>query len=85
MHWRSTLEELILAGKLEPMVVADLDMVNMFGTVEWPSSRDALSEHFSEASPWTEWQHEEPCVTKLPSGATRTTDLGAEQGDVFGS
>jgi hypothetical protein len=85
VHWRSTLEELILAGKLEPMVVPDLDMVNMFGTVEWPSIRDALSEHFSEASPWTAWQHEEPCVTKLPSGATRTTDLGAEQGDVFGS
>ena len=36
-HFRSTVEETIKAGKGPVMVVADLDMKNFFGTVEWPS------------------------------------------------
>ena len=28
-----------LEGTLEPMVVADLHQVNMFGNIEWPSTR----------------------------------------------
>ena len=30
-HWRGTIEPLVLNGTLEPLVAADLDLVNMFG------------------------------------------------------
>ena len=35
-HWRGTIELLVLNGTLEPLVAADLDLVNMFGNAEWP-------------------------------------------------
>ena len=84
-HWRGLVEELITVGALEPMIAADLDLVNMFGNVEWPAIREAIQAHFSEASPWTCWQQEQPSVTTLPSGTEVATNRGAEQGDVFGS
>ena len=31
VHWRGTIEEMIKAGILEPMVALDVDNVNMFG------------------------------------------------------
>ena len=71
-HWRGTIEPLVLNGTLEPLVAADLDLVNMFGNAEWPHIRAALCTHFPEASAWTEWQHQ-------------STDRGAEQGDVLGT
>ena len=40
-HWRGTIEELIFAGDLEPMIAADLDLINMFGNAEWPAIRSA--------------------------------------------
>ena len=33
-HWRGTIEPLVLNGTLEPLVAADLDLVNMFGNAE---------------------------------------------------
>ena len=84
-HWRGTIEELILAGVLDPMIAVDIDLVNMFGNVEWSSIRAALQEHFPEALPWTSWQHQQPSATRLPSGTEFHTNKGAEQGDVFGS
>ena len=71
--------------KLEPLVAADLDLVNMFGNAEWPDIRAALRTHFPEASSWTEWQHQSNSVTTLPSGREFSTDRGAEQGDVLGT
>eukprot|EP00973_Karenia_brevis_P021040 2894177-Karenia_brevis.AAC.1 len=84
-HWRTIIEELIKDGTLEPMVAADLDLVNMFGNTEWPAIRQSVEKHFAEALSWTQWQHEEQSVATLPSGATFSTNRGAEQGDVFGS
>ena len=66
-------------------MAADLDLVNMFGNVEWPAIRAALRTHFAEASAWTEWQHQSDSVTTLPSGRVFPTDRGAEQGDVLGT
>ena len=83
-HWRSTIEPLVLNGTLEPLVAADLDLVNMFGNAEWPHIR-ALRTHFPETSSWTEWQHQSDSVTTLPSGREFSTDRGAEQGDVLGT
>ena len=83
-HWRGTIEPLVLNGTLEPLVAADLDLVNMFGNAEWPDIRAALRTHFPEASAWTEWQHQSDSVTTLPSGRAFSTDRGAEQGDVLG-
>ena len=44
-HWRGTIEPLVLNGTLEPLVAADLDLVNMFGNAEWRhiQSRPAYS------------------------------------------
>ena len=41
-HWRGTIEPLVLNGTIEPLVAADLDLVNMFGNAEWPHIRAAL-------------------------------------------
>ena len=35
-HWRGTIEPLVLNGTIEPLVAADLDLVNMFGNAECP-------------------------------------------------
>ena len=59
-HWRCTIEELIRDGTIEPMLATDLDLVNMFGSVEWPAIRVALGEHLPEALPWTTWHHQQP-------------------------
>ena len=45
-----TIEPLVLNGTIEPLVAADLDLVNMFGNAEWPHIRAALRTHFPEAS-----------------------------------
>ena len=84
MHWRATLEPLTADGTLEPMLVADFDLVNMFGNVEWPSKRRALLRHLPEACASTDWQHQQGFVSQLPSGSCWRTNRGAEQGDVFG-
>ena len=84
-HWRATIELLAANGTLEPLVAADLDLVNMFGNAYWRRIRQALRTHFPEASAWTEWQHKADSVTTLPTGATFATNWGAEQGDVLGT
>ena len=35
-HWRGTTESLIHSGVLEPVVAGDLDLVNLFGSAQWP-------------------------------------------------
>ena len=67
-HWRGLIEELIFQGILEPMIAADLDLVNMFGNAEWPSIRAAIEGHFQEALAWTSWHHMAESTTILPSG-----------------
>ena len=37
-HWRDTIQPLAAKGTLEPLVAADLDLVNMFGNAECPAS-----------------------------------------------
>ena len=54
-HWRGTIEPLAANGTPEPLVAADLNLVNMFGNAEWPRIREALRTHFPEAAAWTEW------------------------------
>jgi hypothetical protein len=83
-HWRTTVEPLIQDGLLQPMVAADLDLENMFGSVEWDSIRDSINEELREVKSWTEWHHEQPAVAVLPNGDEFATDRGAEQGDAFG-
>ena len=53
-RWMATLEPLVADGTLEPMVVGDIDLVNI-GNVEWPTIRKALQRHFPEACAWTDW------------------------------
>ncbi len=85
VHWRGTVEELAIEGVIEPVVAVDVDLVNMFGNAEWPQIRAALQDDLDEILAWTEWHHEEPAVTVLPSGMEFRSDCGAEQGDPFGS
>lgn len=85
VHWRDTVESLALQGSIDPVVAFDLDLANMFCSIEWPEIRAAVSKHFAEARPWIEWSHQEPEVVELPCGATHEVNRGAGQGDVFGS
>ena len=66
-------------------MAADLDLVNMFGSAEWPCIRSALPSHFPEASAWTERQHPSHSVTTLTTGAVCATNMRAEQGDSLGT
>ena len=72
-------------GTLPPMIAADLDLVNMFGSAEWDSIRQAICDEYEEIKSWTEWHHEQPTITVLPSGEEFASDRGADQGDGFGS
>ena len=54
VHWRSTVEELVRSGVIEPLVGFDLDLANMFGTIDWAAIREAVSAHFPEALSWLE-------------------------------
>ena len=52
IHWRGLIEQLCAEGVIEPLVAFDLDLANMFGTIEWPDIREAVREYFVEAIGW---------------------------------
>ena len=79
------MEDLAREGALGPIVVADVDQVNMFGNAEWDSIRSSIDCAFSEVLRWTEWSHEKPGEVVLPSGEHVCMNRGAGQGDAFGS
>ena len=74
---------MVANGMLEPLVTADLDLVNMVGNAEWPCIRQALHTHFPGTSAWTECSINLNRHFSLPTGATFATNWGAEQGDVL--
>ena len=41
-HWRGTIEDIARSGEIEPVIIADLDQVNMFGNAEWESIRQSV-------------------------------------------
>ena len=84
VHWRGLIEELALTGAIEPLVAFDLDLANMFGSIEWPAIRNAIAKHFPEAEAWVQWEHAAVEEIELPSGGVAYGDRGAGQGDVFG-
>ena len=84
VHWRELVEEVAVAGGIEPLVAFDLDLANMFGNVEWPQIRSAISKYFPEAEAWVQWEHADTEEIELPSGGVAYGDRGAGQGDVYG-
>ena len=85
VHWRSTVEEMARRGDISALVAFDLDLQNMFGSIEWPKIRAAIAAHLPEAAAWTDWAHRESAVVQLPDGTEYRVNRGAEQGDPFGS
>ena len=86
VHWRGAVEELATQGAIPALVALDVDLVNMFGSVEWEAMRSAIdATAFPEIATWTAWHQQEASTTLLPSGEIFTTDRGAEQGDGFGT
>ena len=83
VHWRALMEEQAMSGRMPPVIAFDLDLANMFGTVERDRIREALRQHFPEALPWTQWVHSDTEVLDLPQGGEACTDRGSGQGDVF--
>ena len=67
-----------------PFVALDLDLRNAFPSLEWPSIRRAIEEHFPSLSAWTSWCHRGDSQVLLPSGEWYSCDRGAEQGDPLG-
>ena len=85
-HLLGTIEPMVANGAVEPLVAADLDLVNMCGNAEWPCIRQANRTQFLEDSAWTEWQHQSESVTFLTTSAAFAANLEeAEQGDVLGT
>lgn len=85
VHWRSTMEDLAMSGHIAPLVALDLDLKNMFGTIEWPKIRAAVAEHLPSISSWTQWTHQQPMTTVLPSMSEAVADRGTGQGDPLGT
>ena len=85
VHWRGLIEELAMEGAIQPLVAFDLDLSNMYGTIEWPKIRDAVSKHFQDAEPWVNWAHQKVESIELQGGGTAYSDRGAGQGDVYGA
>eukprot|EP00973_Karenia_brevis_P011259 1523686-Karenia_brevis.AAC.1 len=73
------------AGLVEPVVIADVDQINMFGNAEWDSIRQSIDSGLPEIHAWTSWVHRKPTEVVLPSGEVVLMDRGASQGDAFGS
>ena len=46
----------------------DLDLANMFGSIEWPSIRLSVAQHFAAIASWIERAHQQPSVTTMPYG-----------------
>ncbi|CAE7187565.1 unnamed protein product [Symbiodinium necroappetens] len=80
VHWRNTIETLVLRGCTPLMVAFDLDLANMFGGIEWPEIRAAVHRHFPEAAPWVTWCHAEPkkssslAAPSIPSPAAQVRE-----------
>ena len=85
VHWRSAVEAMARRGDISAVVAFDLDLQNMFGSIEWPKIRAAIAAHLPEAAAWTDWAHRESAVVQLPDGTEYRVNRGAEQGDPFGS
>ena len=83
-HWRSSVEDLAKSGEIQPLIAADLDLANFFGSTEWDSIRDAIDEELVEVKAWTEWQHEQPSITVLPSGEEFIKNRGVGKGYALG-
>ena len=84
VHWRSTTEALARSGRIDALVAFDIDLTNMFGSLEWPRIRESIQRHFEEAAAWTNWQHKQTAEVQLPGGGVVKVNRGAEQGDPQG-
>jgi hypothetical protein len=67
------------------VIIADLDMQNFFNTVEWPAIRDALRQHWPQASPLVEWEQTRPSESMLSDLSRFAVSRGSEQGETLGS
>ena len=85
MHWRDLIEEAAEAGRMHPVVVADLDMQNFFNSVEWPAIRAALEHVFPEALPAVRWEQATQGVTILADASETKFNRGSEQGEALGA
>ena len=61
-HLRDCVEELCQSGILQPFISYDTDAVNMYGSIEWDSTRQQQGE----------------MVSVLPSGREYSNNKGAE-------
>ena len=59
-----------------PIVIADIDQVNMFGNAEWHSIRESMDQELTEIVSWTNWLHRQSTEVVLPSGETVQTGQG---------
>ena len=83
-HGRATIEEVAAGGGAGALCVIDVDLVNCFGSFEWPGIRDAYAELLPELLPWEEWCTQAPVEARLPCGDAVPVDRGAGQGEPDG-
>jgi hypothetical protein len=70
VHWRGLMEELAAAAAIPLVVAFDLDLANMYGAIEWPHIRAAVSKHFQEAEATQGWSRSSSSVGAPPSPIT---------------
>ena len=83
-HARETVEQLGREGKLPPIALIDVDLVNCFGSFEWDSIVTASEKLLPEAVPWERWCTAQACEATLPSGERVSVNRGAGQGEPDG-
>ncbi len=84
VHLRMSLEEAAKKDPDYPLVVLDLDLKNVFPSVEWDSVREAVAVFAPELSSWIKWLYESEAPVYMPDGNVHLEDRGAEQGDILG-
>ena len=84
IHCRDTFEQVAATGVLGAVAVIDADLVNCFGSFEWTSIREAISNRLPELSPWNNWCSQDVDSIRLPSGERVTSDRGVGQGEAEG-
>ena len=73
------------SGQMQrPLARIKVDLKNCFGSLEWPSVRQAALQHLPRHHGVLCWKHGTESTVHIPGAAPQPKDRGAEQGDVDG-
>ena len=83
-HAGDAVEQLAATGDMGPIAVIDVDLVNCFGSLEWPAIMEAYDSMLPEMSAWERRITDEACEATLACGDRVKVGRGAGQGEPDG-